>query len=74
MIVIKKDGQKVEFDSTHVYNAVKVAAERTDSSRTEEENEKLASNIELLVQNEIAHGDYFEEGDKIESSEIQDLV
>lgn len=74
MLVIKKDGQKVDFDSIHIYSAVKLAAERTSKERNEEENDKLAKNIESLVQNEIAYDDYYTEEDGIESTDIQYMV
>lgn len=70
MIVIKKDGQKVDFDSLKVFRAVEAAANRVEKDNPEG-NAKLARNIESIVINELI---YDNEEDSIKSSEIQTTV
>lgn len=70
MIVIKKDGQKVDFDSLKVFRAVEAAANRVDKNNAEGSS-KLAKNIESIVINELI---YDNEDGSVESSQIQSTV
>lgn len=81
MIVLKKDGQKIEFDNNRINRAVTQAAlrahlpkknELTEEEITEiKENAiKLGQRIELLVSNELELIDE----DEVKSEDIQSLV
>lgn len=70
MIINKKDGNTVEFDSYKVFRAVKQAAKRANTENSDEENEKLARNIESLIINEVENN----EEDEMSTEEIQSLV
>lgn len=79
MIIVKKDGQKVDFDSNRIYRAVNIAILRTkDKSMTEDEvaslekeAERVARTVETIVSTEV---DLAPEGNLVYSSEIQDQV
>lgn len=79
MIIVKKDGQKVEFDSNRIYRAVNAAILHTktkDMTKEEvealsKEAERVARTIETIVSTEV---ELALKGNSVYSGEIQDQV
>lgn len=79
MNIIKKDGQRIDFDSNRIYQAVKHAINNSSNKEMTEEEiktleseaERIGRTIETIVANEVS---LVREGTDIESAEIRDQV